>query len=479
MDAIGAFENYIFPHFYDFQLKTTLPIHQDHIFTTDMLISGDALKVKLENPDHRADALADSGNLGWSNKLTLASLDWKWFLTPQTYSHLTLAYSKQPFDSEVSGIYPQWFKGQVHNVDLNADWTILSIPNHELEAGWYLRGSDAHLDINLKQDYFLHSSENSNVALDTTMLLSSIDKKFYYAGCYIQDEWEITPPVLRVGYGLRCEAMNTSPATPLSPRFHLIYRLTEDTRIKFSWGHFNQFSIDPTQVEPPLGSNQLKPKKAIHYILGWEHEPTENSKIRIEGYIKELSHLFVFSPDMKFTNYGRGKVHGLEFFFESRPFGRLDGWASYSYSVATRKDLAGTPEYHPLQDQTHTASLVVNYKFDPRWRLSWKWLAHSGRPYTPVTGVEAVVDSITGAVTSYIPIEGDINSKRFPSYQRLDMHLDRDFQFNGWDMDVYLEVLNVYCHRNVYDYSYTKDYSRRITTYQFPLLPSIGIKVMF
>ena len=106
-------------------------------------------------------------------------------------------------------------------------------------------------------------------------------------------------------------------------------------------------------------------------------------------------------------------------------------------------------------------------------------MAHSGRPYTPAMGAEALVDSTTGEVTGYLPIEGAINSKRFPSYQRLDMRLDRVFQFDGWDMNVYLEVLNVYYHRNVYDYSYTKDYSRRITTYQFPLLPSIGIKVKF
>jgi hypothetical protein len=182
---------------------------------------------------------------------------------------------------------------------------------------------------------------------------------------------------------------------------------------------------------------------------------------------------------MKFANYGRGSVEGLELFYERCPSERLNGWASYTYSVAKRKDLIGTPEYHPLQDQRHTASLVLNYQPDAKWRISLKWMVHSGRPYTPLLGAEAVVDSSTGQVTGYVPLEGDVNSKRFPGYQRLDVRLDRLFRYDGWDLSVYLEILNAYNHKNVYDYSYTKDYARRITVYQFPLLPSIGMKVSF
>jgi hypothetical protein len=479
MEAVGAFENHVFPHFHDVQLKTIYPLGQSHIFTFDFLSSGDAMKIKMENPDDRADAVADSGDLAWDNQLTLTSLDWKWILTPRAFSHLTAAYSRQPFQSEISGVQPQWLKGKVVNFDLNGDVTLLSFKGHEIETGVYARGSDVDLNINFKQDYFLHSTENSNVALDTTLLKTSLDKLFWYIGVYLQDRWQVVPPVLDIDYGLRYEMMNTSPIRPVSPRFSLGHQVTDRTRLKFSWGYYYQYSIDPVQLEPPLGSNDLRPKRAVHYILGLEHELTTSSRVRLEAYVKELTDLFVIGPEMKFTNYGRGSVRGVEFFYERSPSNRLSGWASYAYSAARRKDQLRTSEYYPLQDQRHTFSVVMNYRFDRRWKFSLKWALHSGRPYTPVLGAEPLVDDETGEVTGYFPLEGDINSERFPGYQRLDVRLDRLFRFQGWNLSVYLEVLNLYYHKNVYDYSYTKDYSRRITTYQFPLLPAIGAKVSF
>jgi hypothetical protein len=362
---------------------------------------------------------------------------------------------------------------------MNMDLAMLAWGGHELEAGCYLRSSDVNMDINFKQQYFQYSLENSNIALDTTLLQTSFEKAVRYTGLYVQDQWDVVPPVLSVGYGLRYESINTSSTRPLSPRFSLAHWVAENTLLKFSWGHYYQFSKDPVQMESPLGSRTLKPQRAIHYVWGIEHRLSSHTKTRLEAYVKELSQLLVFGPEMCFANYGRGSVHGFELFFERRPSGPLDGWASYSYSVARRKDLAGTREYHPLQDQRHTASLVLNYRPNRRWYFSAKWVVHSGKPYTPVLGSETVVDSTSGVVKGYRPIEGPVNSRRFPNYQRLDVRCDRVFQFDTWSLVAYLEVLNLYNHKNVYDYSYTKDYTRRITTYQFPLLPSLGLKVNF
>jgi len=479
MELVGAFENYVFPHFHDLQLKATCPLDKNHTLTFSALHSGDALKIELENPDDLANAVADSGDLVWDNQLTIASLDWSWFVAPKMFTNLTLAYSEQPFSSQIMGTEPQWFSGQACNLDINADVTLLARDHHELETGVYLRETGAKADINIMQDYLLAKTENSNVALDTTMLQTSFNEVYRYGGIYLQDQWEVVPPILTLGYGLRYEAMNTTAARPLSPRFHLAHRVGEKTLMKFSWGHYYQFAMDPIQMEPPLGSRQLKPQKAVHYILGLEHQLTANTKLRLEGYVKELSQRIVIGPEVQFANYGRGDIHGLELFLEKRPGAKLDGWASYSYSVARNKDLLGTPKYPPMQDQKHTASLVLNYRFNPKWRASLRWMAHSGKPYTPVLGAETVVDSVSGELIGNLPIEGIINSERFPGYQRLDLRVDRFFQFDNWNLNIYFEVLNFYNHKNIYDYSYTKDYSHRITTFQFPIIPSVGIKADF
>jgi hypothetical protein len=54
---------------------------------------------------------------------------------------------------------------------------------------------------------------------------------------------------------------------------------------------------------------------------------------------------------------------------------------------------------------------------------------------------------------------------------------DRTYRFARWEMDLYIEVLNLYAQRNVIDYNYDNaDYSERNDVLDLPFIPSFGIR---
>jgi len=76
-------------------------------------------------------------------------------------------------------------------------------------------------------------------------------------------------------------------------------------------------------------------------------------------------------------------------------------------------------------------------------------------------------------------VPGGKNSERLPGYHRLDLRLDRKFHFKRLAMAGYLEVFNLYAHKNVGGYQWNRDYSREEPYYQLPFLPTAGLSWEF
>jgi hypothetical protein len=78
-----------------------------------------------------------------------------------------------------------------------------------------------------------------------------------------------------------------------------------------------------------------------------------------------------------------------------------------------------------------------------------------------------------------LPLEGAVNSSRFPAYSRIDLRLERQLRIWGNPAEIYLEVINLLNRNNVFDYNYNSDYSEVKATYQLPRLPVLGFKLIF
>ena len=76
---------------------------------------------------------------------------------------------------------------------------------------------------------------------------------------------------------------------------------------------------------------------------------------------------------------------------------------------------------------------------------------------------------------------GGRNSARFPATHRLDLDVSREFKLRGATLAPYVSVVNAYNAKNVfvYLYEYSTDLPTRRALSQFPVLPSVGVRVEF
>ncbi len=85
----------------------------------------------------------------------------------------------------------------------------------------------------------------------------------------------------------------------------------------------------------------------------------------------------------------------------------------------------------------------------------------------------AYFDSASGR---YVPLQGPFYSDRLPSFNQLDVRLDKTWTFNRWSLGLYLDIQNIYDAANpeiqLYNFNYTQPY----TINGLPILPVFGIR---
>jgi hypothetical protein len=109
-------------------------------------------------------------------------------------------------------------------------------------------------------------------------------------------------------------------------------------------------------------------------------------------------------------------------------------------------------------DVTNSLTLVADQALPKGWSLSVAWRYATGKPFTPVTG--ATLDPTTHV---FIPQYAAPQSDRLPPEKKFDVAVSRVTRVAGSNQLVYFFSLdNVFNRTNLYEYTYTPDYSRRI-----------------
>ena len=91
-------------------------------------------------------------------------------------------------------------------------------------------------------------------------------------------------------------------------------------------------------------------------------------------------------------------------------------------------------------DQTHALTLSAGYRFG-RWKLDAVWQYHTG---WPITSLDASLDADGEIDLAIGPIYGD----RVDDYHRLDLRLSRNFSLDWAQMELYIDVQNLYNRKN-------------------------------
>lgn len=163
---------------------------------------------------------------------------------------------------------------------------------------------------------------------------------------------------------------------------------------------------------------------------------------------------------------------GVEVFVRRTAPNGLSGWAAYAYGRTRTTDTVTGEAYWGDFDQRHALNLYAAYRVSSRTSASARLRVGSNMP---VPGY--FVDD--GERLALGPVR---NGLRLPTYARLDVRVNRTYQFQRRRLTLFAEVLNVFNRENVGLTDGTVRSDASVTGFVetlFPLLPSLGLRVEF
>jgi hypothetical protein len=314
---------------------------------------------------------------------------------------------------------------------------------------------------------------------------------------WLDDLWRLSPRWI-VESGLRAEALSNRNWASLSPRLSVKYFATPDVALTAGAGRVTQtlhsLAGDGAlrSFDIWLSSDSFIPvATAWHYVVGAERRLDAGS-VRVEGYVKRYDRVLEANlsedPSRRGDEFlsATGLSYGADLLARWQSASGIGGWLTYSYGLSSRT--RDSVRYAPGHDRRHDLDVVATWRLS-RYRLGARFGFASGTPYTPIVGqiVRRAYDPSldhwgTGDPRlSLEPIGGPRNGERFPPTHRLDLDVSRELSYRGATLAPYLSVVNAYNAKNIfvylYDYSTASPTRRAIS--QFPVLPSMGVRVVF
>lgn len=268
------------------------------------------------------------------------------------------------------------------------------------------------------------------------------------------------------------------------PRLAMRYQLTETTALKGGTGLYQQ---PPQGQEFGLSEDNLtiNLERAWASELGVEQKIGEAGSVDWTGFYKRLDRLIVTNPDFEdadedpfYVNEGAGRIYGMEFMARRALVDKWFGWISYTLSKSERNDYPsrtvdeGNLWYDYDFDQTHILTALAGYSLPLDFEFSGRFQYVTGNPYTPFAG--GVFD-IDGREYVLFP-SADRNTDRLPAYQALDLRVDKLFTFKSWQLEVFVDLLNVYRGENPEQLQYNYDGTEFAYVSGLPFIPSVGFQ---
>ena len=259
--------------------------------------------------------------------------------------------------------------------------------------------------------------------------------------------------------GLRHTTFNYSTQSYWEPRLSAQWQAGPHFRLKASAGTFHQFmrrvyvpnnlglnnevwlTTDENYQLPVLRSRQVSAGFSFDKkgwlldveVYGKAQEPLTGANLRFNGV-----------SQARWNLRGTQTAGGLEMMLRKR-WGPYTQWLSYTASQAdVQFDSLNNGQAFPADFDQRRAIGWAHHLAVKRWLFSMTWSAHSGRPYTPPTGIS--FDSTQTAAVAY----GPRNSARLPYYSRVDF--SAQYHFGGQKRlqgTIGLSAFNLFNHVNL------------------------------
>ena len=281
---------------------------------------------------------------------------------------------------------------------------------------------------------------------------------------FIQDRLILSAGVRMDGNDYSNEMSN--PFKQLSPRFSASYAVNEKFGLNFNTGLYYQ--LPAYTILGYQENNQFVNKangvtyiRNAHIVGGIEYNPTNSSKITVEGYFKKYDNYpFLTVQEIALANLGSdfgvignapvtstssGRTYGLEFFLQQKLYKGFYGIASYTLGWTQFEDK--NQEYISSSwDSRHIVSLTGGKRFKGNWEMGLKWRLQSGLPFTPDSEISSLVQ-VWDQTGRAIPDYDRLNTLRNPIVHELDFRIDKKWSFAKWSMNLYLDLENAYAYQ--------------------------------
>ena len=292
---------------------------------------------------------------------------------------------------------------------------------------------------------------------------------------YLQDRVSLGAG-LKLTLGGRWQKADGMGNEAWDPRSALEWQAGPDTRLNAGWGLYSQFP-SARELSADFGNPALGFNRTEHSVIGVEQRLDASHSLKVEAYYKTYRDRVVEVPDARlFSNDGEGYARGAELLLKQESGGRFFGWVSYSYAESWR--LQKGQDWRRYQyDQPHTLTVLGSYDLGPAWSLGAKVNWHSGPLITPVLGT--VADANPANTAGVLPVYGQPYSERLDDYLRLDLRSDYAVRLEGARLNFYAEVLNVLGRDNPAGVTYNRNFTKRETVNNLPLLPYLGFGLEF
>lgn len=480
----GAIRIAAVPNYWDFNLKTVYDISKNNKLTfigigglDDISFEGDASEISDENP---------YGNAKGDQQQFSAGFNWK-TLFKKGYVQTVLSNSSNFYDYV--------------NYDIKTNELVFDYDSYESEFIFRL---EVFYQVNTNNNIifgaagkYIKFMNNLYVRSDTTAfgdplpeLNVDIRKNFYKGAGFFQYTLKLFKDKLILNAGLRSDYFSgIVQKNSLSPRAGLSFRITPVTTLNASTGIFTQAPEYLWVTSDPSNVN-LKYIKSNHFIIGVEHLFNEDLRLTLEAYYKKYVDYPVSVLIPTFALVNGGTENGPNFVGEatSRGYGYVRG-----IDVSLQKKLSGSGIYGMLNyslsesritaldggekpgsfDYRHNLTLIAGYQITNEWIVGIKFRYLTGRPYTPF-------DEQASTIAGRGIFQADkFNEVRFKDYNRLDIRVDKKWNFKKWSIVSYVELQNVFNVTNVFEHFWNEYKNEMGTIYQWAFLPVGGFSIQF
>jgi hypothetical protein len=255
----------------------------------------------------------------------------------------------------------------------------------------------------------------------------------------------------------------SDPLDQVSPRLSLSYAVSDAVNINANVGRF--FQLPPYTV---LGyreqgalvnlANGVGYIQADHVVFGVEYFTQVNTKFSVEGFHKWYDRYpLLTEKGVSLANLGgdfgvignepsaplsQGRAYGVEFLAQQRLYKGFYGIVAYTF-VRSEFTNADGRFARSSWDFGHIINLTGGKRLPKDWEVGVNWRFQGGGPFTPFDVGTSALIPVWDASQQGVPDWGRINSLSLPSFNQLNMRVDKRWYFERWTLNLYFDVENI------------------------------------